>query len=187
MSVLGEVAQIAAGLRSSTDSKSRGLTHKGPAPDPALEVPLSLPPPMKSDPALDFILAQTKQNIQFLISQGAIDKEDGAVIVGKLDLSAAISQSTQQFAAQSLQTEDSAVERTNTPVHKPPSYSEKISSSPEICTSILSSGTPLFTVKALWGYNEGGKVGQPPGSSISNIYSLHTGREGPLLQKRGYH
>ncbi|TEB34722.1 SH3-domain-containing protein [Coprinellus micaceus] len=104
---------------------------------------------MKSDPALDFILAQTKQNIQFLVSQGALDKEDGAVILGKLDLSAS--------DRPSLQTADSAVQRINTPVHKPPSYSEKIPSSPETCISALSSGTPLFTVRALWGYNEDGK------------------------------
>lgn len=140
---------------------------------------------MKSDPALDFILAQTKQNIQFLVSQGALDKEEGAVILGKLDLSAAIFQSTQQFAAQSIQTADSTVQRTNTPVHKPPSYSEKISSSPETCISALSSGTPLFTVRALWGYNEDGKVRANHFKAAYEIFTQRTQDEKDLSFRSG--
>lgn len=128
---------------------------------PPLASPLSLSVTVM-DSALELILAQTKQNIQFLISQGALEKKEGDDILTKLELSAATSKTTRHLASQSLSSPDTGhlftASKAQTPEQEPPSYSATAPESPKPHAPVPSQRVALFAVKALWAYNEDGGV-----------------------------
>ncbi|KAJ3536537.1 hypothetical protein NMY22_g6000 [Coprinellus aureogranulatus] len=113
---------------------------------------------MSLGPALDFILDQTKQNIHFLVEHGLLGKEEGDVILTKLESSTAVSKSTGQFTSVNLSDAKDCVHSftpkdAQTEGQAPPSYSED---TPDCAAPLpeAPSSVPLFKVKALWNYDE---------------------------------
>ncbi|KAG6842102.1 hypothetical protein C0991_002756 [Blastosporella zonata] len=109
---------------------------------------------------LAHILSQTKQNVEFLISQKQISTEIGREILSKLP-----NAPTAAEAALVKQTQNLTIPSTLPPVHAPtatPAYSQSYSSPPHqpppaAAVTALPPGV-LFRVKANWAYNEQGQV-----------------------------
>lgn len=110
---------------------------------------------MKND-VLDFIIAQTKQNIEFLASQGALLPDEKLQIIQKLD----IAKSNQVLGAQTIgdSTNESPTTKENHSITGPQTITEKTCSPPP--------GPPpsngfLYRARAIWGYNEDNRVCYP--------------------------
>ncbi|KAJ2926904.1 hypothetical protein H1R20_g10188, partial [Candolleomyces eurysporus] len=120
------------------------------------------------DPVLDFIISQTKQNIEFLASHGALSPDDKIQIIQKLDLA----QSSQILSAQTIgdPTNESRATKENQSIAGSETITEKAYPPP--------SGPPpssgfLFRAKAIWGYNEDNRENNDlsfkPGDTIEVI------------------
>ncbi|TFK50033.1 SH3-domain-containing protein [Heliocybe sulcata] len=96
-----------------------------------------------SDPYLAHILAQTKQNIEFLVSKNVIPKTDGDVLLAKLP-----SASDASILLLSNRTQDLVVSGGLAPSPAPPAPRRNVPPPPARTTR----------AKALWDYNENGET-----------------------------